>query len=53
MDVDTNDDASMDGAYVTYGGDDRVNNHAYDDNTYTDLNNNNVDEWGFATMNSY
>ena len=39
--VDTNDDASMDGIYVTYADDEHVDNHDYDDNTDDDHDNNN------------
>ena len=39
--VDTNDDASMDGIYVTYVYDEHVDNHDYDDNTEDDHDSNN------------
>ena len=39
--VDTSDDASMDGIYVTYGHDDHADNHDYDDNTDDEHDNNN------------
>ena len=47
--VGTNDDASMDEAYVTYVDDEHAENHAYDDNTDDDLDITN-DIYGHKSM---
>ena len=47
--LDTTDDASMDGSYVTYVDDEHNDKHDYDDNTADD-HDNNIDIYGLAIL---